>query len=383
MHGKRSMDGPIDPEQLRFLAAICTEWEDELHRRRRAEAQVAEQRKLQEFVNRITGPDWPRLEREPTADEVERFVEAITTPDWSDKVPSRLAEKAQGFVDAITGPDWPTRDSSGGPPPQGEAETNSASHWPMDEAWDSSKHPRRGGPPNAGWFAAAGGAGHAAGGGSQSVSADADNAGAPRGATGDAVNAATGTHAIPAVFSPSHGAAAHLISATRPGGRHWVPQDLYGGLKDLMSKGALDIFKMGTEAPDLYDHAIDTWDGMTHGEYSSAMRELLEDWIKQKAGKLEKDAAKEFLTWIAIGKCNNDAFLAKHKAAFATVFKWREGFKMSIVVAARAKELNPRLTGPELKAIAQQFVNGKSVKPLSRAAAKVAERLSPVEGPHL
>ena len=141
-----------------------------------------------------------------------------------------------------------------------------------------------------------------------------------------------------------------------------------------MTEAAKKVFELGTESPDLYNHANDPWNGVKHWEYSGTMRELLQDWIRKNRGKLGEGAAKEFLSWIAKGECDNAEFLAQHKEAFAKVFKWRAGFKQSVVVAARAKELNPKLTGAELKAIAQQFVNGES-KPLSRAAASVAQTI--------
>jgi hypothetical protein len=59
---------------------------------------------------------------------------------------------------------------------------------------------------------------------------------------------------------------------------------------------------------------------------------------------------------------------------FAKVFKWRDGFNLSIVVAARAHELNPRLTASELKKIAQQVVNGEA-NGLSRKATAVAQAI--------
>lgn len=67
------------------------------------------------------------------------------------------------------------------------------------------------------------------------------------------------------------------------------------------------------------------------------------------------------------------SFAAKYKTLFATVFKWRKGFLQSIVVAHAAAELNPKLTAAELKAIAQQVINGAPTKPLSKAAAKAAQ----------
>ena len=114
---ERRTDGPIDPEQLKFLAAISTEWEEERCRRQRADAEVKRQQELQEFVDAITAP--PGLARVPTSKDVQRFVDAIT--DRGDEL------IGEGY-------------------------------------WDATKHPRRGGPPNAGWWASTGGgasAGHA------------------------------------------------------------------------------------------------------------------------------------------------------------------------------------------------------------------------------
>ena len=103
------------------------------------------------------------------------------------------------------------------------------------------------------------------------------------------------------------------------------------------------------------------------------MTKLLEDWIAKQGGKLDADGARTFLSWIATGKCGDDAFLAKHQALFDTVFKWRAGFNRSIVVAAAAAEIDPKLTAAELKAIAQQVVNGAPTKPLSKAAEKALQ----------
>jgi hypothetical protein len=139
-----------------------------------------------------------------------------------------------------------------------------------------------------------------------------------------------------------------------------------------MDEDAQKVFHYGTEAPGLYNHGRDTWNKVTHEQYSVATRELLGSWIQEKGGTLNGSHAREFLSWIASGKCDDPKFLAKHAAAFATVFKWRDGFNQSIVIAHRAAELNPKLTGPELKAIAQHFVNGPPTQPLSRAAAKTA-----------
>ena len=167
--------------------------------------------------------------------------------------------------------------------------------------------------------------------------------------------ATTGTTAKNAQFTGDH-APVHLVAAT-DGGGDWVPQGVYGPLKDRMDKDAFAIFKLGPESTGEYYHAFDTWDGVTHDKYSKAMSELLKDWIAKKGGKLDADGAREFLSWIATGNCDKPAFLRTHKASFDTVFKWRAGFNQSIVIAARAAEINPKLTPAELKSIAQQIVN--------------------------
>ncbi len=167
----------------------------------------------------------------------------------------------------------------------------------------------------------------------------------------------------------------YISPRRRPGGHHWVPRAAFSGYRDKMTKEALEILELGTKSTGPYKHGFDTWNGVKHSTYIDAMRELLGDWIGTRGGKLNEDGAKEFLSWIANGKCNRAAFAAKHKAAFATIFKWRKGFLQSIVVAHAAAEINPKLTAAELKAIAQQVVNGESTQPLSRAAAKAAGRV--------
>src|SRR4029079_12501975 len=116
----------------------------------------------------------------------------------------------------------------------------------------------------------------------------------------------------------------------------------------------------------MYDHAFDTWDGVTHGNYSDALYVLLDNWINACGGMLGGADADKFLSWIATGKCSDAQFAALHKEQLAVVFKWRKAFLQSILVAHAAAEINPKLTAAELKAIAQQVVNGAPTKPLSR-----------------
>ena len=159
-------------------------------------------------------------------------------------------------------------------------------------------------------------------------------------------------------------------------GHHWVPQGVFKPLKDRMTQDAFDIFMAGTESTGVYNHAFDPWDGVKHREYSEAMAELLKDWITKNGGSSARTVRRTFLSWVANGECKDAEFLAKHKALFDTVFKWRAGFNQSIVIAARAAEINPNLTPAELKSIAQQVVNGAPTKPLSKAATKALQGIA-------
>ncbi len=330
---ERRIDPNMDRKQLEYLASISTEFEHELYRREREEKEAARQQRIQEFVN------------------------AITTPDWRDP-PRPMSDEQRQFVDAIMGRRTVTV---------------------HEGDWDSSKHPRRGGPPNAGWWASTGtgGAGNHAPGTDSTAARDHRPSGEWPTSTSrsenDEANYRGTVHATPLPYSPSNGAPAHAAAAVSSGGHHWVPQSVYGALENKLTEKAREIFELGTESPGLYYHANDTWNGVTHGQYNDIMRELLEDWIKTCGKKkLKPDDAARFLSWIATGKCDSADFLAKHKKQYAMVFKWRAGFNQSVVVAAEALRRNRNLTGVELKGIAQTFVNGKSSQPLSNRAAKVA-----------
>ncbi len=351
-------DGPISREQLEFLAAISPEWRDELRRRDRAAAEAAHRQDLDDFVRAITVPDWSTRGRSPTSAETQEFVEAITRPAWPDERPI-TREEVDRFVDAITGRGGSTIREAG---------------------WDPAKHPRRGGPPNAGWWAST------SGGGSSSGSTTSNSASDRQTANDSMPNRDThggaspsrlpsqiaghddghrndgGTPAKTTEFSPSHGATAHL-TASSPGGHHWIPRQVIKDLSHRMTEEAKRIFSLGTEAIDHYYHANDTWNGVKHHQYSTAVHELLDDWITRNGGQLDEEGARIFQSWLATGETKNRtllSLLSKHEKAVATALRWRTGFKQSIVVAARAAELNKNLTGPELKAVAKLIVNGEA-----------------------
>lgn len=105
------IDDSISPEQLQFLAAISPTWECELAKRQGERERVHRHHELQRFVDSIIEPDYSARGRQPRSDEAQRFAAAITGRDaWSVE----------------------------------------------EETFDPGKHPRLGGPPNAGWFARTG-----------------------------------------------------------------------------------------------------------------------------------------------------------------------------------------------------------------------------------
>src|SRR6185369_16410663 len=103
----------------------------------------------------------------------------------------------------------------------------------LEGNWNPSKHPRLGGPPNAGWWATTQGGAQGA---------------AP---TGGHMIAATS-----AIHTTSKGTPAQFSAAHSGGGHHWVPRVAFGGFESRMDKDAWDVFASGTKSPELYDHAF-------------------------------------------------------------------------------------------------------------------------------
>ena len=115
-------------EQLEWLAQISTEHEDQLRNRACADGEARRQREQLEWLAAIS-------------EEHERTLVALRRAE-------ALARQSQQPCDGFGG--------------------LSAL---QEQGWDPSKHPRRGGAPNAGWFASAGGAGGSCGGQDHRVTA--------------------------------------------------------------------------------------------------------------------------------------------------------------------------------------------------------------------
>jgi len=133
------------------------------------------------------------------------------------------------------------------------------------------------------------------------------------------------------------------------------------------------VFRRGTLDPAVYNHAYDAWNNVKHSQYNEAVERLLREYSGGR--QIGETRAKQFLKWIAEGKCTDKEFAKQFAKLWKTVFDWRKGFLQSIAVAEAAKQANRALTAEELKAIARKAVNGENVA-LSRRAARVYRTLA-------
>ena len=179
----------------------------------------------------------------------------------------------------------------------------------LEGNWDPSQHPRapKGQPDGGQWVGQGGGAG--AGGGS-----DAAEAAAMR------IAATTASH------TTSKGIPVHFAcSAIEQGATIGCRRRCLAGFESKMTTALAISSRPAPSRLMLYDHAFDTWNGVTHDKYSGAMRELLDEWIKTCGGKLDEDGARKFLSWIATGSCGDASFAAKHKKLFDKGLQMAQG----------------------------------------------------------
>ncbi len=192
-------NGPIIPKHLEFLAAISSEWAIEKRRRQRIAAELEHERELHEFIEAIAPKSHPGT-------------------------PTR---EVQAFVAAIAG--------------RGTSTIREAS-------WDPAKHPRRGGPPNAGWWASASGSG----GGSTSTSYQ---------------------HSIRP--TPS------LAAWHPPVGHHWVPISVVQNHRSFLSDDAVKYASGKYSGPTDPSHGNTTAEQIKHTKYSKEVETQLKEYMKE------------------------------------------------------------------------------------------------------
>jgi hypothetical protein len=160
----------------------------------------------------------------------------------------------------------------------------------LEQRWDPNKHPRLGRSPNAGWWAKAGAGGqtgkNSAGSSTQYLSTKGDSPDSSLGQLNDlgrlvSSQANTPTKAaetsqlkrtLATTVSHRSGTGVPIqLAALARQGHHWVPQAVFGRLASRMTARALAVFKSGTKDTGFYSHAFDTWNGVTHDVYNSAV----------------------------------------------------------------------------------------------------------------
>jgi hypothetical protein len=152
----------------------------------------------------------------------------------------------------------------------------------FEGTWDPSKHPRLGGPPNAGWWASSG---------SGSATDDAERALTPRAVT-------------TASFSDRNQVVAQQVSWHPPVGHHWVPVGVTQDpdIRPYLSDEAVQYATGAYSGPTDPHHGNTTIDEVTHHRYSAEVRAELHKFIKQhKIKKMTVAQMAEFTSLIENG----------------------------------------------------------------------------------
>jgi len=162
-------------------------------------------------------------------------------------------------------------------------------------------------------------------------------------------------------------AASGPVSTTpRGGGHHWVP----GAVEKRTGAGVLTnearkIIKHSTSGPLPYYHTGDTWNDISHPQYSDATESLLNKYHASVGRQLNSSDAAEFINFLEEGKIGKGSDLAKvlaaNKEATNTVKLWRTGLQsitQGAVIRAVANEIDVKISNDQVKALVQYRVNG-------------------------
>jgi hypothetical protein len=160
------------------------------------------------------------------------------------------------------------------------------------------------------------------------------------------------------------GLTSSLIQAAGEG-HHFVPKDV---IKHLVTDGLIaengdvaKVFLNNTIKPEFYSHAVDTWNNVTHVQYSSALEDVLRAYIGHLGGavKMTADHAKDFLIWAESGtfptaisntlKQFIESLTGNLKTASETVKTWRMGFIQSCGLVEQIVSIGVEVDGKLVK----------------------------------
>jgi hypothetical protein len=194
----------------------------------------------------------------------------------------------------------------------------------IEEArWDPAKHPRRGTPPNPGWFAPTGGASsgatppstrqltgfHPTGTGSKSVTST-RTAAAPTAVRVDTTqepNSHTRSKVptVPASYSGPKGVVAQQVSTRSGVGHHWAPFSVVfdDEIRRLLADEAVEYAMGAYSGPTSPSHRNASYGGLTHTQYNDLVKKELKKFIKQrKIKKMTANQMQEFVQLINSGR---------------------------------------------------------------------------------
>jgi hypothetical protein len=157
-----------------------------------------------------------------------------------------------------------------------------------------------------------------------------------------------------------------LLSSPTPqrAGHHIVPQKVVEALLSILDPDAIKVFANTIIDPELYNHGPDTWNGVTHPEYSKLVKELLQAYRDSvnKGGKLDKLQAERFIK-ILIGDAELPTALAQFAERLKRIRLYLNGLRESIFLAVGLKSANSTLTKQEVKEAVKLILESKGKGP--------------------
>ncbi len=231
-------DARAEREQLEWLAHISPRHQQELQRLRGAEAEARRQREQLEWL-------------------------ATISEEHEYKLHTLLSEEAEAL--------------------EGQRRAEQFAEMLLEGDWDPSKHPRLGGPPNAGWWASSGGSGSGQ-----------DHA--ERSASTVPVTTASYTGPKDVIAQP--------VSWQPPVGHHWVPVGVtqHPEIRRYLSDEAAQYAAGAYSGPTDPHHGSTTLDEVTHHKYNADVKAELQKFIEQnKIKKMTAAQMEEFVGLIENG----------------------------------------------------------------------------------
>lgn len=158
-----------------------------------------------------------------------------------------------------------------------------------------------------------------------------------------------------------------LLTNTGRDGHHWFSQTIIKKLLDekLLTEEVLAFFQATTTVPGEYIHRLDTWNGVTHPQYSENL-EAIARKLAAKGKLASVEEAKAFFNWIMTGggelKLFDDLLKdSKVMAQAKRVRAWAKGFFTAEIATEMVKAVDSTLNEAEVKEFAKAIARGSKI----------------------